>query len=369
MKKVIGILSGLLIVAIIIICVLLFTGKSDSEKENTDKGNDNPPVTKEEITITFDTDGGKEVESIKIEKGTSTTLPTTEKEKANFLGWTLEDKIIDDTYIFNEDTELKAKWEAIKEDVKTYTITFDSNGGSKVSKITVECNKTIPSLPTPTKDGYNFISWADKHGKVIGVGALLTCENVTLYANWEKKENTETKKTYTCPTNYKLNGTKCVLEETPKQKCPGDTYEFDNQCITLTSNAQNSDQIVRVCGKTTVVVDNNGHTQEVQGVVKYAGYYYCAYGEVSESQYSCTTHGYKWIDNKCYRTTTGPSENMTFSCKTNAYKYLTTEQANSLRKNSNLSGCFPTTSKIPYCDSDYTLSNNKCVKTIDATVK
>lgn len=42
------------------------------------------------VTITFDTDGGKEVKSIKAAKGDIIRLPKTEKEGYSFLGWYTE---------------------------------------------------------------------------------------------------------------------------------------------------------------------------------------------------------------------------------------------------------------------------------------
>lgn len=37
--------------------------------------------------------------------------------------------------------------------VSTYTITFESNGGSSVGSISVDSNTTLTNLETPTKDG------------------------------------------------------------------------------------------------------------------------------------------------------------------------------------------------------------------------
>ena len=43
------------------------------------------------IEISFDTDGAGEVESIKVEKGRSITLPSVTKEGFTFLGWYIGD--------------------------------------------------------------------------------------------------------------------------------------------------------------------------------------------------------------------------------------------------------------------------------------
>lgn len=351
--------------------------KDDKTKSNT--------KSKTTITITFDADGGTEVEPMKVKKGEKFELPKTEKKGYFFQGWFDGDVYYsdEDTDKLEKDTTLKALWanpDTPEDDVELKVV-FDSKGGSKVKDMTFKCSDgvaVLKNLPKSKKDSYEFLSWEDKHGKSILDGAKIMCDesSLKLYAVWEydgpvanPEQDPNASKNYKC-NEGQLVGDKCIITKEAKTKCPGQTYEFNGKCITLTSQAQNDDQINRVCGKTTVVVDNNGHTQEVQGDVKYAGYYYCAYGQVKQTQYECTTHGYKWIDGKCYRTSTGPGVNITYSCKvpTN-YVYLTTSQSNSLRQNSNLSGCFPYTSKVPYCESDYTLKDSKCVKTIDATLK
>ncbi|MBQ5343498.1 MAG: InlB B-repeat-containing protein, partial [Oscillospiraceae bacterium] len=37
---------------------------------------------------------------------------------------------------------------------------------------------------TPTKSGYAFLGWYDKNDHWIGEGALLACEDITLYAHY-----------------------------------------------------------------------------------------------------------------------------------------------------------------------------------------
>ena len=153
----------------------------------------------EKITITFDTDGGTPVESMEIVKGSQIDLPVTSKDGFTFEGWYDDVTEINKESISNitKDTTLKAKWSEVKKDDKTMTITFDANGGkvsgnnSKTSQMVVKCTDnsyTVDGLPTASKDGYTFVSWGDKNGKVILTGAKLTCENITLYANYEKKE-------------------------------------------------------------------------------------------------------------------------------------------------------------------------------------
>ncbi len=138
------------------------------------------------ITISFDADGGKPISSLKIKKGESISLPNTEKEEFTFDGWFEGDQKVTDSTTFDKDVTLKAKWR--KKKAETFTVTFDSDGGSSVDRIKVECGKEL-SLPTnPIKEGYTFISWIDKNGTPILDKALLSCDDITLKANWNKVE-------------------------------------------------------------------------------------------------------------------------------------------------------------------------------------
>ncbi|MFZ2188877.1 MAG: InlB B-repeat-containing protein [Candidatus Moraniibacteriota bacterium] len=69
----------------------------------------------------------------------------------------------------------------------TYTVTFDSQGGSSVSPITGIASGGTVTLPTaPTKDGYTFASWntaADGNGSAFDASTAIT-GNLTVYAQW-----------------------------------------------------------------------------------------------------------------------------------------------------------------------------------------
>lgn len=66
----------------------------------------------------------------------------------------------------------------------TYTVTFNSNGGSKISSVTVNSGEKISKPKTPTRSGYNFLNW-----KLDGVKYNFTSivtKNITLVAEWEE---------------------------------------------------------------------------------------------------------------------------------------------------------------------------------------
>ena len=88
-------------------------------------------------------------------------------------------------------TKLKAIYSA---EVETITITFDSKGGSKVDDIILNKGVELTLPKDPTYDGYTFKGWEDKNGTPVYDKALLE-EDTTLYAKWEKKEETKKEET------------------------------------------------------------------------------------------------------------------------------------------------------------------------------
>ena len=126
------------------------------------------------VTIKFDSDGGTAVEKQVIKKGGTITIPESTKEGFTLEGWFIEEEKVTSTKTFDKNTTLKARWSIIE--AKTYTITFDSKGGTEVSPLKVECDKEVTLPVAPTKEGYTFVSWVDKNETPILDGALLSCE-------------------------------------------------------------------------------------------------------------------------------------------------------------------------------------------------
>lgn len=81
----------------------------------------------------------------------------------------------------------KIKGENSSADV-TYTVSFDSAGGSKISNIKVTKNNTLSMPGGPTKEGYIFEGWfTDKKCKVEYDFDTKVTKNITLYAKWTDK--------------------------------------------------------------------------------------------------------------------------------------------------------------------------------------
>ena len=95
-----------------------------------------------------------------------------------------------------------------KEDKKepvTITITFDTNGGSKIDSVTINKETELILPEEPILDGYIFKGWIDKNETPI-YNKVIFREDTTLYAVWEKVDNKETNsKTNTPTTNTNSN--------------------------------------------------------------------------------------------------------------------------------------------------------------------
>lgn len=75
------------------------------------------------FTVTFNTDGGSEVENQDVALNASVKLPTTTKKGFNFIGWFLQDGTEYTNQPITDDIELAARWEVI-----ICTITFYVDG-------------------------------------------------------------------------------------------------------------------------------------------------------------------------------------------------------------------------------------------------
>ena len=127
-----------------------------------------------QYTITFDTNGGSEIDSITQDYGTKIIAPADPTRKGyTFKGW---DKEIPETMPAGNIT-VKAQWE-----INQYTITFDTNGGSDIAPITQAYGTEITAPDNPTRKGYTFKGW-DKE-----IPETMPAENITITARWKDTE-------------------------------------------------------------------------------------------------------------------------------------------------------------------------------------
>jgi uncharacterized repeat protein (TIGR02543 family) len=105
------------------------------------------------------------------------------KEGHRFVGWYLDSAFnqpYDGRPIY-EDTALYAKFE-----IYTYTVTFNTNGGTAVSAQTIDYNDRLTAPATPVKEGYRFLGWYTDSActQSFNVSSPITA-GATLHAKWE----------------------------------------------------------------------------------------------------------------------------------------------------------------------------------------
>jgi len=216
-----------------------------------------------DYTVTFDANGGSLTTTSKTvtyntEYG---SLPTPTKEGYTFIGWYTKVsegvKITDATKVLVASNHtLYARWKA-----NTYKVTFDANGGNVTTTTKdVSYDSTYGSLPTPTRDNYQFDGWYTQTTggtKITDTTVVVLTSNQTLYAHWTKVAiclaDTEIG---TCVMDAKTKGFNSVVEgglyryqgttvdnyicfgTSDKNTCLGNTDRYMYRIIGVNSNTQ-----------------------------------------------------------------------------------------------------------------------------------
>ena len=153
-------------------------------------------ITKEKVS-TFTVKGVPIIEDKTYKVYISDDLGTTiinvlENSKLDFtpddrIGFTFIGLYVDNSYQIPFEDEnitasivLYAKWQ-----INTYTITFDTNGGSTLSDLVFEFNQVITKPVDPIKTGYTFGGWyTDINLETIFEFSSKPSQDLTLYAKW-----------------------------------------------------------------------------------------------------------------------------------------------------------------------------------------
>ncbi len=304
-KKIIIIVS--IIVAILLIAaitIFLLTRNKKDNKQETKVVN--------QITITFDSNGGNKIEPLKVAKNGRINYPIPEREKYLFLGWyNVEEKVLRTT-TFDSDVTLTAHWEELKETTKTMVINFETDNIIKIDSQTILCGTPIdiPEYIEPQTIGdynYNIEKWTDENGKEVPNNSILPCKDITLTAVWNKYPIQEEKK---CPTGFYISSERCVKTTAPITDCQNGTTESDHSCF----DYNDKDEGERVCDSWAYVHKEDGSITNYTGLGEYfdgkCGYYILKdYTEdMCVKKYD---EGPVWANGKCYATVV---EDYTIKC-------------------------------------------------------
>ena len=180
--------------------------------------------------LTLDLDGGKlnsgdEAVTYYL-VGSKATLPEPSKIGYTFAGWEYKEEDPGDGGVIvmsaneqdndpapeltpagtpieiNHDEEYIARWT-----VNQYTITFDTDGGTKIDPITQDYGTPVTRPANPTKSGYTFAGWNKT------IPSAMPAENMTITALW--RSNTPDKdKDDDYTLKYVTSGGKVISSET-----------------------------------------------------------------------------------------------------------------------------------------------------------
>lgn len=180
--------------------------------------------------LTLDLDGGKlnsgDAAVTYYLSGSEAELPEPSKTGYTFAGWEYKEEDPGDGGVIvmsaneqdndpapeltpagtpieiNYDEEYIARWT-----VNQYTITFDTDGGTKIDPITQDYGTPVTRPANPTKSGYTFAGWNKT------IPSAMPAENMTITALW--RSNTPDKdKDDDYTLKYVTNGGKVISSET-----------------------------------------------------------------------------------------------------------------------------------------------------------
>ena len=182
-----------------------------------------------EYTITLDTNGGPVVSPIKYTVEDLFTLPYILRPGYEFAGWTLDGSgMLPFTPLIiypgtTGDLHYKAEWRLAE-----YTITMDLDGGSGQEKMVYTITDEDFELPTPTRNGYEFVGWTGERITTPRTSVRIpkgSTGNKAYTANWKVIEYTITLDTNGGPAMASIRYT---VEDSVTLRIPPDRpgYEF-----------------------------------------------------------------------------------------------------------------------------------------------
>ena len=143
-------------------------------------------------TVTLHTNGGS-VSPASVTTGADgklASLPTPTRSSYSFNGWYTEKnggtKVTTDT-VFSANTTVYAHWTYTGGYYTPvyYTLTFETNGGEKLSPVSGSYNALIDlSKYAPKRSGYAFTGWYSERSLTNKVSGVYLTKDMTVYAGW-----------------------------------------------------------------------------------------------------------------------------------------------------------------------------------------
>ncbi|ETT50106.1 InlB B-repeat-containing protein [Paenibacillus sp. FSL H7-689] len=145
-------------------------------------------------TISFESNEGSVVDAQTVNEGVKAMAPAPPtKDGYVFSGWYSDSELMNaynfTTMVVTGDLTLYAKWTVYVP--ITYTVTFESNGGSLVTEQTVNEGAVATAPGAPMLEGYTFDGWYSDSELMIPYGFTEgVIANVMLYGKWTKNSYT-----------------------------------------------------------------------------------------------------------------------------------------------------------------------------------
>lgn len=178
----------------------------------------------------------------------------------------------------------------------SYTVTFDTNGGSSLDEVTVFDGETVVEPTTPSKDGYSFYGWySDSTFNIPFDFSTPIVGDITLYAKWYDAGDGEYTLTIVVDddTNVIYNLDAGTDFESYLDDVDGidntELYYIDDSFTTLVTNTVMPERDITIYLKTLVeVVEMDFPTEGVVDIMMWggSGTYYPDFGSVNSALFA-----------------------------------------------------------------------------------
>ncbi len=198
LKKSYRFLLAILLVAAIAFSVTACKKDTTSEKGNqeetnnpTDPSNPAKPDPSVKYTVKFENVDKAAYPDMQISKNGTVSVAPPQRYDATFLGWYIDREceaspFVMGSSLITSDTTLYAKWKnsSAGETDRTYTVTFNSDGGTAVAAQSVKEGKCAFKPNDPQKAGHQFLGWYNGNVK-FDLSANVITSDITLIAKWQ----------------------------------------------------------------------------------------------------------------------------------------------------------------------------------------
>ena len=171
-------------------------------------------------TVRFNSNGGSTVRAAVVKENARVSKPEDPtKDGYTFDGWYKDAECtvkMDFASVVTSDLVLYAKWVEYVAPAKTFTVTFETNGGSTIVSVTVNENDRVTPPNNPTKENYSFGGWYVDAGltQAMNFDDKIVA-NTTLYAKWNSLETPPVDTYYTV--QFATNGGSTIVSVDVKE--------------------------------------------------------------------------------------------------------------------------------------------------------